>query len=216
MATTNDTLTVTTRTKTGTTAAAAVRKSGMIPGVLFGHGSAPTAIALDAKAFDELLHRGGKNHLLDITLDGGGRDTALIRDVQRDPISRRVVHADLQRVGATEEIAASLPLVTVGVAEGVKNSGGVMDVVLHAVDVTGPANALPEHIEADVSKLAINAHLTAGDLTLPPSIRLALDPSTILIAIAPSKTEAEAADSAPAPAAGDVPTVEENAPAEAS
>jgi large subunit ribosomal protein L25 len=216
MATTNISLAVTTRAKAGTAASNAVRRIGKVPGVLFGHGSAPTAIEVDAKAFDDLLHAGGKNHLLDITIDGGARDTALIRDVQRHPITRRVLHADFQRVGATEEISTSLPVVTIGVADGVKNAGGVMDVVLHAVDVTGPANALPEQIEADVSALGVHGHLTAGDLKLPAGIKLGMDAGTILISIEPSKTEAEAAESAPAPAAADVPTVDESAaPAEA-
>jgi large subunit ribosomal protein L25 len=210
MATTNNALAVRTRSKTGSTAAAALRKTGKIPAVLFGHGSAPLPIELDARPFDELLHAGGKNHLLDLTLDGGAKDTALIREVQRDPITRRVVHADFQRVGATEEITASLPLVTVGVPVGVKDSGGVMDVVLHAVDVTGPANALPETIEVDVSALAVHDHLTAGDLKLPAGIKLAIDAGTMLISVEPSKTEADAAEAAPAPAPADVPTVGES------
>jgi large subunit ribosomal protein L25 len=209
MATTNHSLSVTTREKTGTTSAHAVRHAGKVPGVLFGHGSPPVPIELDARAFDDLLHAGGKNALLDVSLDGGKKDTAMIREVQRDPITRRVIHADFQRVGATEEISASLPLVTTGVATGVKNSGGVMDIVLHSVTVLGPANALPEQIEHDVTSLDVGDHVTAGDLKLPPKIKLDMDAHTILISVEASKTEAEAAESAPAPAGADVPTVAE-------
>jgi large subunit ribosomal protein L25 len=216
MATTNIALAVRTRAKTGSTAAAAVRKAGKVPAVLFGHGSPPLAIEIDARPFDELLHAGGKNHLLEITLDGSLKDTALIREVQRDPITRRVVHADLQRVGATEEITASLPLITVGVAAGVKDAGGVMDVVLHAVEVTGPANALPASLEADVSGLGVHEHFTAGDLKLPAGIKLAVDAATILISIEPSRTEAAQAAAEGGPAAAEVPTVAESeAPAAA-
>lgn len=78
MAAKNDALAVETRTNTGTTAANALRKHGRVPGVLFGHGAAPTPITLDAKALDELLHGGGRNHLLDITIDGSTKDTALV------------------------------------------------------------------------------------------------------------------------------------------
>ncbi|GAC1568693.1 MAG: 50S ribosomal protein L25 [Vulcanimicrobiaceae bacterium] len=209
MASTTNALAITTRAKTGSTSVAALRKTGSVPGVLFGHGTAPLAIALDARAFDELLKAGGKNHLLDLTLDGGTRDTALIRDVQRDPITRRVIHADLQRVSATETITASLPLVATGVADGVKNSGGVMDVLLHTVAVTGPANALLEQLEADVTALRVGDHLYASDLKLPRGIALDLDPHAILISIEASKTEAEAAASAPEPVAADVPVVGE-------
>jgi large subunit ribosomal protein L25 len=209
MATTTHTLAATSREKTGTTSSHATRRSGHVPGVLFGHGSAPLPIALDAKAFDELLHVGGKNALIEISVDGGKRDTALVREVQRDPITRRVIHADLQRVSATEEISAELPLVTVGVPDGVKNAGGVMDVVLHTVTVLGPANALPEQIEHDVTELAIGEHVTAGDLKLPAKLKLDMDPHALLISIEASKTEAEAAEVAPVVPDADVPTVEE-------
>ena len=209
MATSTNALAVKKREKTGSTSVAALKKTGFVPGVLFGHGSEPMPIALDARAFDELLKGGGKNHLLELTIDGSARDTALVREVQRDPITRRVIHADLQRVSATEKITASLPLVTVGVADGVKNSGGVMDVLVHSVDVTGPANALPEHIEANVTHLRVGDHLTAGELELPAGIALAIDGHTILISVEASKTAAEAEESAPVAVATDVPTVGE-------
>jgi large subunit ribosomal protein L25 len=209
MSTTTTTLAVKTREKTGSTGSAAIRRSGGVPAVLYGHGSKPAAIELDARAFDDLLHAGGKNHLLEITIDGAGKDTALIRDVQRDPLTRRVLHADLQRVSATEEISASLPLVTVGVPDGVKNGGGVMDLIVRTLEVKGPANGLPDAIEIDVSALGVHQHITAGEVKLPPKITLAMDPHAILISIEASKTEAEGEAAAPeAPA--DVPTVAES------
>lgn len=209
MATTNNVLALKSREKTGTTAAKAVRSLGGVPGTLFGHGAAPVSIELDAKAFDELLHKGGKNHLLEITIDGGTRDTALIRDVQRDPLTRRVVHADLQRVSATEEISAELPLVTIGVPVGVKDSGGVLDVIVRTIAVRGPANALPESIEADVSHLGIHEHLIASDLKLPAKITLDIEPGTILVSIEASRTEADAV-AAPGAEAAEVPTIAES------
>jgi large subunit ribosomal protein L25 len=215
MASTSNTLELATREKTGTTGSNNARRAGKVPGVLFGHGSAPLAVQADAKAFDALLHAGGKNHLLEITIDGSSKDTALVREVQRDPLTRRVLHADFQRVRANEEIAASLPLVTVGVPEGVKNGGGVMDVVVHTVDVLAPANALPDSLEADVTNLGIHGHLTAGELKLPANVKLDMDPHTILITVEASKTasdvaadETAAAEAAPAaevPVVGETP-----------
>ena len=207
MATTAHSLAVKKREKTGSTSVAALKKTGFVPGVLFGHGSEPMAIALEAKALDDVLRGGGKNHLLELSIEGGARDTALVREVQRDPITRRVIHADLQRVSATEKITASLPLVTIGVADGVKNAGGVMDVLVHSVDVTGPANELPEHVEADVTHLRVGDHFKASDLKLPATFSLAIDAHTMLISIEPSKTAAEAEEAAPVVAAADVPTV---------
>ena len=165
-------------------------------------------IVLDAKAFDDLLHAGARNHLLEITIDGDRKDTVLIRDVQRDPLTRRVISADLQRVSATEEITTALPLVTVGVPEGVRNGGGVMDFLSRTVEVKGPANAMPDALEADVSRLAVHGHLTAGDVNLPAKLSLAIDPHTILVSIEPSRVEQEAVADTEASA---VPTVEESA-----
>jgi len=211
----NSSLAVESRSKTGTTSANALRRAGKVPAVLFGHGVDPMAVALDAKAFDDLLHAGGKNRLLSITIDGSKKDTALVREVQRDPITRRVVHADLQRVSESETVSASLPIVTVGVADGVRNSGGVMDVVVHTLEVEGPANAIPPNIEIDVSELALHSHLTAGDVKLPPNFKLRIDATTILISIEPSKTEQQMAEAAVAAAEPvEVPTVAETTPIE--
>jgi large subunit ribosomal protein L25 len=215
MTTTNDTLAVELRTTTGTTSANALRRRGKLPGILFGHGAAPAAIAFDARAFEDQLHAGGRNRLLTIVLDGKARDTALVRDVQRDPISRRVIHADLQRVEATEEISATLPIVTTGVARGVAEFGGVLETVVHTIDVIGPANALPDRIEVDVTSLGVHEHISAGDLNLPPKLKLDLDPTTVLVSVAPStvarQLEEEAAATAQAPSAADVPLVAEGA-----
>jgi large subunit ribosomal protein L25 len=209
MARPKETLAIESRAHPGTTGAKAVRREGKIPGVLFGHKSDPMAISVDAKAFEDLLHRGGKNHLLEITIDGTKPDTAIVRDVQRDPISRRVLHADLQRVGASESITTTLPIVTVGVPEGVRTGGGVLDVVTHAIDISGPANELPEHIEVDVSHLDLRHHISAGDLKLPKNFKLVTPADTVIAAVEASKTAAQAEADAPVvpEAAAAVPTV---------
>ncbi|MGH7727955.1 MAG: 50S ribosomal protein L25 [Vulcanimicrobiaceae bacterium] len=201
------------RPATGTTSAIALRRVGKLPAILYGHGSPPLAVECDLRSFDAILHAGGRNRLIDIALDGRGAETAVIREVQRDPISRRTIHADLQRVSATEQIVASIPLVPVGTAEGVKNAGGVMDVLLRELDVRGPANAIPERLEVDVTRLGINEHLSAADIVLPAGLELAVSPETIVIAVEPSRTEREAevpaAATAAAPAPSEVPTVAE-------
>jgi large subunit ribosomal protein L25 len=212
---TDSNLVVESRSKSGTTAASALRKAGKVPAVLYGHGVAAMPVALDAKAFDELLHAGGKNRLLHLTIDGAKKDTALVREVQRDPITRRVVHADLQRVSESETVSASLPIVALGVSDGVRNMGCVMDVILHTLDVEGPANAIPPNIEVDVTDLKMHDHLTAGDVKLPPNFKLRVDPSTILISIEPSRTEQQMAEAAVATAEPvEVPTVAETTPTE--
>jgi large subunit ribosomal protein L25 len=209
MAKTYETLSIETRAGVGTTHARALRHAGRIPGVLFGHGRPTTAISLDGRAFEELLHHGGRHHLLNITVDGGTKDTALIREIQRDPVSRRVIHADLQRVDKSESITTSVPVAVIGAALGVRDFGGVLDVVTHLLEVTGAADQIPEHIEVDVTALGIHEHLTAGEIALPKGFTLSTAPDTIVVSVEPSRTAVEAEESTAATSATEVPTVAE-------
>ncbi|MBV9646863.1 MAG: 50S ribosomal protein L25 [Candidatus Eremiobacteraeota bacterium] len=206
----NDVLTIETRSRAGTTAARAVRGTGRIPAILFGHGTPSTPVSLDAHAFEELLHSGRRHHLLTITVDGRGRDTALIRAVQRDPVTRRILHADLQRVGKSESIRTTVPIAVVGVAEGVRSMHGVLDVVTHLLEVNGPADRIPENLEVDVTGLGLRDHVTAGDVKLPKGFSLEVPPETIIVSVEPSRVAAEVeAAAAPETSAAEVPTVAE-------
>ncbi|HET6275641.1 MAG TPA: 50S ribosomal protein L25 [Candidatus Cybelea sp.] len=204
MATKEFKLAVEQRAKLGTTGAQALRAAGKVPAVLYGHGAVPEHLALDAHAFDELLHRAGRNAIITLTDSGSKRQTVLVRQIQRHPVSRRVVHADLQRVSADETIDARLAIVTVGVAEGVRNAGAVMDVVTHELEVSGPASRIPEHLEVDVTPLGIHQHVTAGEIPLPAGFRLVTPPETLVVAIEPSRTARELEEAAsPAEAAAE-------------
>ncbi|MGA8533534.1 MAG: 50S ribosomal protein L25 [Candidatus Tumulicola sp.] len=201
------------RTKLGTTGAHALRHAGKIPAVLYGHGAAPEHLAIDGHAFEELLHHGGRNAI--VTLSGGAKtgETALVRVVQYHPVSRHVIHADLQRVSAKETIGARLAVVTVGVARGLRESGGVMDVVTHELEVEGPADSIPENIEIDVSELGLHEHITAGDVRLPAGFKMLTPAETTVVSIEPSRTERDLEEAAAPPAEAAEPEVIGQAPA---
>lgn len=209
MARTTDALPVETRTQIGTTHARALRRSGKIPGILYGHGADPLSISVDGRAFEELLHGGGRRALLTIRIDGKTSDTALLRSVQRDPVSRRVLHADLQRVGRSESISTLVPIVTVGAALGVRDFGGVLDVVMHELAIVGPADRIPEQLEIDVTNLGLHDHVTAADVALPNGFVLETPADTVVVSVEPSRTAVEVEEAAPAPAASEIPTVAE-------
>jgi large subunit ribosomal protein L25 len=176
-----------------------LRTAGKIPAVVYGHGNTPEHIAVDAHTFEELLHHGGRNAILTLTDGARKRQTALVREIQLDPVSRRIIHADLQRVSADETISARLPIVTVGVAEGVKSFGAVMDVITHELEVEGPVNRIPEHLEIDVTQLGVHDHVTAADIALPKDFKLLTPPETIVVSIEPSRTARELEEAAPVP-----------------
>jgi large subunit ribosomal protein L25 len=121
-------------------------------------------------------------------LNGKKADTALVRDVQRNPVSRKIVHVDLQRVTAHEAVRTTIPLVTVGKPRGVREFGGVMDVIVHEIEVEGPVDELPDHFEIDVSDLGIHQHVNASDIKLPPSFKLLEAPDMIVVSVEASKT----------------------------
>jgi large subunit ribosomal protein L25 len=188
------------REKVGTTGAKSLRAHGKIPAVLYGHGDATEHIAVDARAFEDLLHHGGRNAILTLSDGGRKRQTALVRQLQLHPVTRRIIHADLQRVSADETISAQLAIVTIGVAEGVRNSGAVMDVITHELEVEGPASRIPEHLEVDVTALGVHEHVTAADIALPSEFKLLTPPDTIVVSIEPSRTARELEEAAaPAP-----------------
>jgi large subunit ribosomal protein L25 len=188
------------RTEVGTTGAKKARREGRIPGGLYGHGGAE-AISVDAKTLNELLTSGGQSHIVEATI-GGKIESVLLREVQRDPITHRPITADFQRVSSTEAIYASVPIVTVGVPPGVKDQGGVLDMVTHALEVKGPAGKLPDHFEIDVSTLNVNDHITAGDVKLPAGFALITPPETVVVAVEGSRTASDdAAITAAAPVA---------------
>ena len=182
--------------------------------MIYGHGSDPLSASVDFKSLDDLMHSGRRNQLIDAQLDGR-TDTVLLREVQRDPVSRRVIHVDFQRVSRTEKIYTTLAVVTVGVSPGVKDSGGVMDIVTHELEIFGPADQVPDHLEVDVSALGLHDHVTAGQVKLPDGFTMSTPAHTTVVAIESSRTEqeAEAAATAAAPAdAAAVPTVGETTP----
>jgi large subunit ribosomal protein L25 len=184
------TLPVEKRAKVGTTSAAALRRDGRIPGVVYGHGTEPLHVSFEAKVFDDLMHHGGRTGMLTLTVGGKKSDTALVREVARNPVTRRVVHVDLQRVSEHEEVRATIPLVTVGTPRGVREFGGVMDVIVHEIEVEGPVDELPDHLEVDVNDLGIHQHASASDIKLPAGFKLLEEPDMIVVSVESSKTAA--------------------------
>ncbi len=176
------------RATTGTTSAAALRRQGRIPAVVYGHGAAPLHVSFEEKVFDDLLHHGARSGVLTLTLDGRKSDTALVREVARNPVTRKVVHVDLQRVSEHEAVRARIPIVTAGTPRGVREFGGVMDVLVHEIEVEGPVDELPDHFEVDVSDLGIHQHVTASDIKLPAGFKLLEAPDMLVVSVEASKT----------------------------
>lgn len=194
-------LTITQRGETGKQVAKRLRRAGAVPAVLYG-GARPESISVDPKAVLRIIHgHGGSTQLLNLTFDGngGGSRMAIIRHLQFDPVSERLLHVDLQEVTADRAITVRVAVHPVGEAAGVREQKGILNVVLHELDVSCLPTMIPDRIDADVSALMIGDVLTVGDLQAPEGVRVLNDPGQAVVTVAAPM--AEEAVVAPTPAA---------------
>lgn len=190
------------REDTGKQAAKRLRRSGVVPGVLYG-GARPENVAVDPRAVLRILHgHAGSTQLVTLRFDGdGGSRLAIIRDLQFDPVTERLLHVDLQEVTADRPITVRVAVHPVGEAVGVKEQKGILQVVLHELDVSCLPTRIPERIDADVSALRIGDVLTVADLVVPEGVRILNDPGQAVLTVAPPMAEEAPAGAAAAPTA---------------
>lgn len=186
-------LTATRRTDTGKGVARKLRAADAVPGVLYGHGAEPQALAVEAKELARVLHTdAGSNVLVGLVIDGQ-EHLAMPREIQRDRIRDRYVHVDFLAVDRDEEIEVTVPINVIGVAPGVK-MGGVLEHHAWEIQVECRPGDVPAHIDADVSALNIGDSLTVGALPQPSGVRFVSSPDEVIVSVVvPQSREAEAA-----------------------
>jgi large subunit ribosomal protein L25 len=168
-----------------------LRRAGLIPANISGHGEAPQAVQLEAQAFEHLRRTHHATGMISLLLDGALQaQTALIRHVQRDPLSDKVLHIDFLRVSVLDRITAKVALRFGSNAPGVKVEGGTLLHLLDALEITCAAGDIVELLEVDVSSLEhIDDILHAKDVKLPANFTLVTDPEESIVKIAPPRVE---------------------------
>jgi len=168
-----------------------IRASGQVPGVVYGKGlEAPSRISVEGKKLTELL-RSNPYAVIELDIPGAGKQSAMLSELQRDPISRQVTHVDFRSIDLNEKISTSARLDFVGVSPGEKE-GGMLQTVLHEIDIECYPKDIPAAIEADVGSLGMGEHLTIGQLKLPAGVVALQDPDTVVVAVlAPQKERSE-------------------------
>jgi large subunit ribosomal protein L25 len=164
------------RQATGSKAAAAVRRQGRIPAIVYGHKQEPIAISLDAHDFVEGLRHG--HRLLDVTVNGSA-EKMIIKDLQYDHLGRTILHADLVRVDVTERITVEVALELKGVPKGTQE-GGVLEAHMDHLDVECLAIDIPEVIVVSVKDLDVGQSIYARDIKLPDGVKLMSLPDIIV------------------------------------
>jgi large subunit ribosomal protein L25 len=193
------TLNATPRSDVGKGAARKLRSSLRIPGVVYGHHREATPLAIDARELEKLLGSIAPGTTV-VELHLGGRiSKTLIREIQRHPFKRQVLHIDFQELVAGEKITVNVPILLIGTAAGVKDGGTVEEVMREVSIEVDPAN-IPNHFEIDISALGINDSVHVSDIKVPEGVEILEDLEATVAVVAPPRVEEEPA----APAEGAV------------
>jgi large subunit ribosomal protein L25 len=195
------------RNESGKGSSRRARRAGKVPGILYGHKEAPVTITIDPHALVKSLDKERKrNTVFDLSVGTDKSITAMIRDVQLDPMSRQIIHVDFIRVSMDEEVKVTVPLLLTGTPVGVVN-GGNLHQGMHSVPLAAKPDAIPTKLTLDVSALNIGEALHASDLKLATGVRVLLDPKEALASVVMPRAEKveEAAAAVPAEGAAAAP-----------
>jgi large subunit ribosomal protein L25 len=192
------------RTQKRRKGARALRAAGRIPANIYGKSAQTQNLELDAKAFEVLVHQTHSEIILvdlEIAGDGKAKRLALVQDVQHHPLSGKVLHVDFHEVNPDEKVTVSVPVETSGIAEGVREGGGVLEHVLFKLRVRALPKDLPEQITVDVSHLKVGQALHIGEVPSPEGVEVLGDKSLPVFSVAAPVTET--VEAAPAAGAGE-------------
>lgn len=180
------------RAETGKGAARKIRQAGNIPAVIYGHGREPQSLTLNTRDTDKLLKTIAiSSTVIELDIDGKTART-LIREVQRHPFKRTITHIDFQELVAGETVSVQIPIVYVGVPEGVRLEGGLLDQIMHQLHVEVDPSSIPNHIDVDVSALKVGKSLHVSDLVLAAGIKVLDEPGNTVCIVQVPKVAVEA------------------------
>lgn len=184
-------LSIETRDKVGKGVSRRLRLRGRIPAVVYGKGIDPVAVSVDKRELAAAIAgEGGINHL--ITLKGGGEldgKVVIVADLTRHCLKGEAIHVDLHKVNMEEKVRVKVPVCLKGSARGVKE-GGLLDFVMHNIEIECLPAQIPEHIEIDVTSLGIGGSLHIADVPFPAGVKVLEDPKATVINILGKAAEA--------------------------
>jgi large subunit ribosomal protein L25 len=179
------------------------RRSGQVPGVLYGgDGQAATPIAVQPKALLKILHsESGQNTLISLKMAGAGDNRVLVKDFQLDPITHEVLHVDFLKIAMDKLLQVTIPIVVHGEPKGVKQQGGVLEFIRREVVIEVLPADIPEHIDVDVSELMLHQGVRVRDVVTNPKFKAVSEPDLMLVHVIMPKAEEVAAPADAAAAA---------------
>lgn len=187
-------LTARRRQEVGTGWAKALRRAGKLPAVIYGSGKSPEPLELDRREFEAFMRkRHGENVIINLQVDANDTRMALLREIQRNPLSDALLHVDFQHISMTQRLTMDVPVLLVGRAVGAsRERGGILQQSLRELSITCLASDIPEHIEVDVSALDIGDSIHVRDLSIP-HIGIGTHGETVIATVVPPMREEEVA-----------------------
>lgn len=185
-------LEVSRRAESGKGVARKLRQNGKIPAVVYGGHREPVAIVVDRKSVSELVTKSehGVRSIFLLKMSGSDQQRqAMIKDLQIDPISRRIIHIDFVRVMMDEVVRINVPVHVSGMAKGVKEAGGMLDFQIRELHVECLPSAIPDAIEVDVSNLEIHKYLRISDIQVPEGVKILDDPERVVVGVTVARAE---------------------------
>jgi len=181
-----ETLNVKERESRGKREARRLRETGGIPAILYGHGESNRSLTVVADEMAAVVRHGGRV----VELKGAVNEKALIRELQWDTYGTEVLHVDLTRVSEHERIEVKVAVELRGQAVGAKD-GGVVEHVVHEIEIECEALSIPEKIDLRIDNLKVGDAITAAELKLPPGVTLISDPDALIVHCVEARGEEE-------------------------
>jgi len=180
------------RSTTGKNEARRDRVAGKIPAVVYGAGKPNVAISVDRKALSDVFREGaGENAIFLLKLGSDQSRHAMIKEMQRDPVSRKPLHIDFVRVLMDVKITVKVPIEVAGVARGVKTDGGILDLVTREVEIECLPTNIPAHLTVDVSDLGIGDAIRIAQIPPVEGVRIVDNPEKVVAHVAHPTREEE-------------------------
>ena len=169
-----------------------LRTTGVVPGVLFGKTTGSIPVQVDAKELDLLYRQAGRTSVVMVAVDGGRPTSAIIKGVQRNPLTGRALHVDLFALDLTQEMQADIPLVFIGVSPAIEMEGAILLASLDHLKVRALPADLPHEISVDLSALIdLEASIHVRDLAVDGPVTVVNDPDELVAKVTPPRVEEE-------------------------
>ncbi len=166
------------------------RRRGLIPAVVYGSFQDPVSVAVNPRELLQILRsKSGYNTIFNLSVHGGETTPVMVVDEQFDPIKGTLLHADLKRIDLTKRLRISVPVTTSGEPKGVKQQGGLLEIISRAVEIECIPDEIPEGFVVDVTELMMGQSKRASDVTLSGSMKLVSPPESVIAHVVAMRAE---------------------------